>query len=308
MSKKLTFFILSNSGAPVKQATLSRKNLFFLGTVAVLFVGLLGFSAVDYMVLKFTGNNPQALQQKIQDFQSEVEAQRTQIQKYAGEINALKTKLIELNDFEKKIRIIANIEKKDIQNSLFGIGGSTPEDLDTSILTTEKHNSLLREMNEQVEELDEALEKQEEGFADLYQFIEEQKNILASTPAIRPTNGWVSSQFGYRTSPFTGRRTFHKGLDIANRKNTPIVAPADGVVTFAAPKGNMGTMLTIDHGHGIVTRYGHLNKIMIKAGDSVKRGDTIGLMGNSGRSTGPHLHYEVRLNGIPVNPVKYILD
>ncbi|GAB6097838.1 M23 family metallopeptidase [Desulfatiferula olefinivorans] len=308
MSKKLTFFILSNSGAPIKQATLSRKNLVFLGFFAALSVGLLGYSAVDYMVLKFTGKNPQALQQKIQDFQSEIESQRTQIQKYAGEINALKSKLIELNDFEKKIRIIANIEKKDIQNSLFGIGGSIPEDLDTGILTTEKHNSLLRDMNEQVDELDQALEVQEEGFADLYQFIEEQKNILASTPAIRPTTGWVSSQFGYRTSPFTGRRTFHKGLDIANRKNTPIVSPADGLITFAGPKGNMGTMVVIDHGHGIVTRYGHLAKTLKKVGDAVKRGDTIGLMGNSGRSTGPHLHYEVRLNGIPVNPVKYILD
>lgn len=308
MGKKFTFFILSNSGEPVKQATLSRKNLMFLGVFGFFLALMVCYSAYDYIVLKFTNKNPFALQERVKDYQSEIKAQRLQIQKYASEINSLKSKLINLNDFERKLRIIANIEKQDTQNSLFGIGGSIPEDLDTSIPTSEKYNSLLREMNDQVDEIDAALGKQEEGFADLFEFIEEQKNILASTPAIRPTNGWLSSAFGYRTSPFTGRRTFHKGLDIANRKNTPIIAPADGVVAFSGAKGNMGLMVTIDHGHGIVTRFGHLAKTMKKVGEAVKRGDTIGLMGNSGRSTGPHLHYEVRLNGVPVNPVKYILD
>lgn len=308
MGKKFTFFILSNSGEPVKQATLSRKNLAVIGMFALSLTLLLGYSAYDYMTLKFTGKNPHLLEQRVQDFQSEIKSQRIQIQKYAGEINLLKAKLISLNDFEKKLRIIANIEKPDIQNNLFGIGGAIPEDLDTSILPSEKHNSLLREMNDQVDEIDVALGKQEEGFADLYEFIEEQKNILASTPAIRPTMGWLSSKFGYRTSPFTGRRTFHKGLDIANRKNTPIIAPADGVVAFVGKKGNMGLMIDIDHGHGLATRYGHLNKVKIKRGQAIKRGDVIALMGNTGRSTGPHLHYEVRLNGVPVNPTKYILD
>lgn len=308
MGKKFTFFILSNSGEPVKQATLSKKNLMALGVLAFFCCLILGYSFFDYISLKFTNKNPYMLQQRIVDSQNEIEAQRAQIQKYANEINGLKSKLIDLNDFEKKLRIIANIEKTDIQNSLFGIGGAIPEDLDTSIMPSEKHNSLLRDMNDQVDELDSALDKQDEGFADLYEFIEDQKNMLASTPAIRPTSGWVSSEFGYRTSPFTGRRTFHKGLDIANRKNTPIIAPADGVVSFAGPKGNMGNMTVIDHGHGMVTRYGHLSKILKNVGDTVKRGDIIALMGNTGRSTGPHLHYEVRLNGIPVNPVKYILD
>lgn len=308
MGKKFTFFILSNSGEPVKQATLSRKNLMVFGVVAFIFTMLVGYSAFDYVVLKFTDQNPLVLQERVRDYESEIQAQRLQIQKYATEINSLKAKLIGLNDFEQKLRIIANIEKPDTQNSLFGIGGAIPEDLDTNIPTSEKYNSLLREMNDQVDEIDTALGKQEEGFADLYDFIEDQKNILASTPAIRPTNGWLSSGFGYRTSPFTGRRTFHKGLDIANRKNTPIIAPADGVVAYAGSKGNMGLMVTIDHGHGVVTRYGHLSKSMKKVGEAVKRGETIALMGNSGRSTGPHLHYEVRLNGVPVNPVKYILD
>jgi murein DD-endopeptidase MepM/ murein hydrolase activator NlpD len=97
-------------------------------------------------------------------------------------------------------------------------------------------------------------------------------------------------------------------LDIANRKGTPIIATADGTVTFAGPKGFLGKVVIIKHGYGMTTRYGHLQKVSVKRKQNVKRGDTIGYMGNSGRSTGPHVHYEVLLHGIPVNPKKYILN
>jgi murein DD-endopeptidase MepM/ murein hydrolase activator NlpD len=129
---------------------------------------------------------------------------------------------------------------------------------------------------------------------------------LSATPSILPTEGRITSRFGYRKSPFSGRSELHKGLDIANRKGTHIMATANGVVIFAGVRGLFGRIVTIDHGHGIITHYAHLNKILKKEGDHVKRGEIIATMGNSGRSTGPHVHYEVRLNGIPVNPVKYI--
>jgi murein DD-endopeptidase MepM/ murein hydrolase activator NlpD len=233
--------------------------------------------------------------------------QRRQIQEFATEISDLKTQLVELNNFEKKIRIIANIEKPE-QDGLFGIGGSIPEDLDASIPLTQKHNSLLRDMHEQVDQLRMASDNQNSGFQTLFRFLKDQQNLLASTPAIRPCQGWTTSRFGYRKSPFTGRREFHKGYDIANREGTPISCTADGVVTYRGPKGLLGNMVIVDHGHGLVTRYGHLSKILVKRGQTVKRGDKLALMGNTGRSTGPHLHYEVHLNGIPVNPEKYMLN
>jgi murein DD-endopeptidase MepM/ murein hydrolase activator NlpD len=121
-------------------------------------------------------------------------------------------------------------------------------------------------------------------------------------------DGWVTSNFGYRTSPFTGRREFHRGLDIATRSGTPILAPADGVVIFAGPKRLSGNMIIIDHGHGMTTNYGHIKQAHKKKGERVKRGDVIAEVGNTGRSTGPHLHYEVLLNGVSVNPEKYILN
>ena len=109
-------------------------------------------------------------------------------------------------------------------------------------------------------------------------------------------------------SPFTGQGNFHSGIDIANRVNTPVNSSADGVVSFVGHKGTLGLLVIIDHGHGMTTRYAHLSKSLMKTGESVSRGDEIALMGNSGRSTGPHLHYEVIMNGIPVNPVRYILN
>ena len=166
----------------------------------------------------------------------------------------------------------------------------------------------MREMHRQVDELNTVSQRQENRFGRLLDKLEGQRNLLASTPAIRPTVGWMTSRFGHRISPFTGRKEFHKGIDIAHRHGTAILATADGIVSFAGKKGAMGNVLVIDHGHGMITRYAHLSKPLKERGEKVKRGDIIAQMGSSGRSTGPHLHYEVHLNGVPVNPSQYILN
>ena len=308
MRKKITFFVLGSTRSSIKQVTVSKVFLRILSLFLVSCLIFIGFIIYDYNNFQQTKVDSNNLQKKISYQQEEIADQRKQIQKFASEINMLKSKLLVLNDFEKKIRIVANTEKTNEEKSLFGIGGSRPEDLDTKVQLTKKHNSLVREMHEQVKQLSLASKNQKEGFESLLKYLEDQRNLLACTPTIRPARGWISSRFGYRISPFTGRREFHKGLDIANRKGTPIIVPADGVVAFVGKKGLLGKMITIDHGHGMVTRYGHIRKAMKKQGEAVKRGDTIALMGNTGRSTGPHLHYEVRLNGVLVNPTKYILN
>ncbi len=308
MRKKITFFVLGSTRSSIKQVTVSKVFLRILSLFLVSCLIFIGFIIYDYNNFQQTKVDSNNLQKKISYQQEEIADQRKQIQKFASEINMLKSKLLVLNDFEKKIRIVANTEKTNEEKSLFGIGGSRPEDLDTKVQLTKKHNSLVREMHEQVKQLSLASKNQKEGFESLLKYLEDQRNLLACTPTIRPARGWISSRFGYRISPFTGRREFHKGLDIANRKGTPIIVPADGVVAFVGKKGLLGKMITIDHGHGMVTRYGHIRKAMKKQGEAVKRGDTIALMGNTGRSTGPHLHYEVRLNGVQVNPTKYILN
>ncbi len=298
MKKKITFFILGNTGSIIKKTTVSRGVI----TCLTIFIAvcLILFSVVIY------DNFNQ--QEKIVNQQKEIVNQRKQLKAFAADINSLKSKLVDLKDFEKKIRNVADIEEDADQENLFGVGGSIPEDFDTQIPITEEYNSLIREMHEQTQQFNLAAINQKKSFESLFNNLEDQRNLLAATPAIRPTDGWISSTFGYRTSPFTGLREFHNGLDIATQKGTPILATADGVVTFAGTKGLMGKLIVIDHGYGMVTRYAHIHKMLKKRGDAVKKGDTIALVGNTGRSTGSHLHYEVHLDGIPVNPAKYILN
>jgi len=308
--KELSFFILSNTGSPIKQITASgsivRYGFFFL-TVCVI---LLGYLTFDYITLKKASLNNRYLQSKVSVQQDEISNQHKQIQFFAGEITNFKSKLIDLYSFEKKIRAMANIKNKknEIQEGFFGIGGSSPADLNTKIALTEKHNTLVREMHEQVDEINLAAKVQVEGFKSILSFFEEQRSLLASTPAIRPANGSTTSTFGYRMSPFTGLREFHKGFDISAYEGTPIVATASGTVSQTEYNGSLGNTIVINHGHGMVTRYAHASKILKKSGSFVKRGEIIALIGNTGRSTGPHVHYEVHLNGIPVNPDNYILN
>ncbi len=305
--RKITFFILSYTGSTVKQITVSRRLLGGISACVTVLAVLFAFIGYDYYTIKRTFNK-QKLESKIANQQNEILAQRRQIKKFSNQINTLKSTLVELNNFEKKIRIIANIEKPAEDDSLFGVGGSPPEDLDAQAPSTGSQNGLMREMHSQTRQLTLASINQKNGLESLYNELVRQRNLLSSTPSIRPAEGWISSRFGYRESPFTGLREFHKGLDIANHKGTPIIATADGTVTFAGSKGFLGKLVVINHGHGMITRYGHLQKILVKRKQNVNRGDTIGYMGNSGRGTGPHVHYEVFLHGVPVNPAKYILN
>jgi murein DD-endopeptidase MepM/ murein hydrolase activator NlpD len=138
--------------------------------------------------------------------------------------------------------------------------------------------------------------------------LQDKHERMASSPAVWPTEGWLTSRFGTRISPFTGKRQFHSGIDVAGARGTAVIATASGKVVFAGNKGPLGQTLIVDHGHGIRTHYGHNDEILVKRGARVERGDAIGRMGNSGRSTGPHLHYTVEVHGKAVNPLDYIFD
>ena len=127
-----------------------------------------------------------------------------------------------------------------------------------------------------------------------------------AAPNLWPVQGQVTGSFGERIDPFNGEGAFHSGVDIGTSYGTPIIAPADGIVTLTDMLGGYGKAIMIEHGNGISTRYGHLSGFAVTAGQRVHRGDVIGYVGESGRSTGPHLHYEVRINDVPVNPYKYL--
>jgi murein DD-endopeptidase MepM/ murein hydrolase activator NlpD len=138
--------------------------------------------------------------------------------------------------------------------------------------------------------------------------LAQQGRVLASTPTIAPVLGLITDGFGRRKDPFTGRLAFHRGLDVSARRGTPIKAPADAIVVFTGRNGGLGKTVRLSHDFGFTTVYGHLDKITVEPGDVVHRGQQIGTLGNSGRSTGPHLHYEVHEDGVAKNPLYYILD
>jgi murein DD-endopeptidase MepM/ murein hydrolase activator NlpD len=138
--------------------------------------------------------------------------------------------------------------------------------------------------------------------------VDKRNQLAAATPSIWPTHGWLSSSTGNRADPFTGEKDFHPGLDISADKGDPVFSTADGKVESAAMAGNYGNLIVVDHGYGIETRYGHLSAFKVKAGQTVKRGDLLGLVGSTGRATGSHLHYEVRANGRILNPLQLLLN
>ena len=138
--------------------------------------------------------------------------------------------------------------------------------------------------------------------------VDKRNQLAAATPSIWPTHGWLSSSMGNRADPLTGEKDFHPGLDISADKGDPVYSTADGKISHAASAGNYGNLVIVEHGYGLETRYGHLSSFKVKVGQQVKRGDLVGLVGSTGRTTGPHLHYEVRANGRILNPLQLLLN
>jgi len=136
--------------------------------------------------------------------------------------------------------------------------------------------------------------------------VERQQLLASATPSIWPTTGWLTSDFGGRVDPFTGGRDYHAGLDISADSGKPVRATADGTVSEAGRSGNYGNMVMLRHRFGLSTRYGHLSRLNVSPGQTVRRGDIIGFVGSTGRSTSPHLHYEVLLNGQAINPLRFL--
>lgn len=160
----------------------------------------------------------------------------------------------------------------------------------------------------QFKELKDVVKNLEVQIHQLDQYLLDRDSFLKSTPTLLPSNGWITSYYGPRKSPISGRLKMHEGLDVGAKTGTPIIAPADGIVTFSGKKPGFGYIVELDHGYGLETIYAHANSLKVKKGQRVKRGAMLATVGNTGYSTGPHLHYEVRVNGTTVDPLYFILD
>jgi len=299
--KKINIVIMPEGARRVRQLKVP-KLLFFIVFPVLIGAGvILAWIIRDYRSVKT--DIP-----RLAYLQKENSQQREQITSLTEKIHVIQKKLMELNDFDRKLRTMVNLEPTRESPHFVGMGGSDPSTSSSRAAAEKLNRKLVRNMHRSLDEIENEISVQVRERADLLSYLNKQKMLLASTPSVWPTKGWISSDFGYRLSPFTNEKEFHKGLDICNRKGAPIISPADGVVSSIENDPGYGRILTINHGYGVVTKYAHLDKVSVKRGQAVKRGQEIASVGSSGRTTGPHLHYEVHLNGVPVNPLRYILN
>ncbi|MCU0243129.1 MAG: M23 family metallopeptidase [Vicinamibacteria bacterium] len=229
---------------------------------------------------------------------AENQALLTKTKEYELGASALRSKVTHLEGIVTKLGVMAGLVQVLPDAKLGGVGGVSNAE---AISPTANFAQSLREMDRNINDLSAQSAK-------LQDFYKDQKVLLSSTPSIWPVRGYLSAGFGNRIDPFTGQRDFHPGIDISTPLGTKVQAPADGVVVFVGPKGGYGNAIVIDHGYGMNTRFAHLDNFNVKLGQRVKRGDVIGFVGNTGRSTAPHLHYEVWVNNQTQNPIYYILD
>ncbi|MBN2808169.1 MAG: peptidoglycan DD-metalloendopeptidase family protein [Deltaproteobacteria bacterium] len=232
-----------------------------------------------------------------------------QISFFAQRMTDLADQFTNLKESNARVKVLANLAIVPGRIETGGIGGPDPlaAELTVSSIDSERKQQLAR-MHRDLQQLELGVAREESELGHLSTYLKERQTLLNFTPSVWPVRGWISSAFGYRVSPFTGRRELHRGIDIVNRAGTPVVVSADGQVVFAGYKTGYGKMVIVDHGLGKVTKYGHLSKIDVQNGDLLVRGQELGLLGNTGRSTGPHLHYEVVENGKVVDPVDYLID
>lgn len=299
--KKITIMFLSGGARKVRQIKVPRCFFTLLLLAGLCGGGFLTWMVRDYLDIK---NEVPEVSRLIKENRQ----QRVQLLALSQKIDQISEKMQDLRAFDHKLRVMVNMEGGDEDGQFLGIGGSNAFVFDPDQAEEKSHRQLVRLMHQSLESLDDEVAICTREKEELFKYLENQKAMLRCTPSIWPTKGWVSSEFGTRVSPFTNQKEFHQGLDISTRKGTPIMAPADGVISEVGSNYGYGKIVSLKHGYGFKTRYAHLDKILVKNGEYVKRGQTIALVGSTGRTTGPHLHYEVHLNGVPVNPLRYILN
>ena len=217
-------------------------------------------------------------------------------------------KLTVLVDQDEALRIYADLPSVDADVRALGTGGVVNEYAEdyTDLMPYTDLN--LNSLESNLSSLGREITLQLNSYEQIYSKLSQDVERLRKTPSIPPVNrGYLTSSFGSRPDPWTGKRRMHHGQDFGVLTGTPVYAPADGVVKSRNGKTGYGKTIILNHGYGIKTIYAHLSRYMVKPGDKVKRGDLIAYSGNTGRSTGPHLHYEVRVNNVPVNPRHYFL-
>jgi murein DD-endopeptidase MepM/ murein hydrolase activator NlpD len=292
--KFYTIMIVPHATAKFRRLRVSR-NLLLTGAAFVSALLLAGLTVPHFIIRTLTLSHGLA---KMTQENAEL---RKSNERFDASLNDLRNRLQEIEGKAAKFALMVGVE--DLPTQTMGAGGGTLPDLKG--IDPRQAEPLI---DSQIQTLKERSGILQDSFRVLDTAFQKQALLLSSTPSIYPVRGLLGNGFGWRRDPFTGMRDFHQGLDIVAPQGTRVVAPADGIVTRVGPAGGFGLSLFISHGFGVVTRYGHLSSTTVKVGQRVRRGDPIAMTGSTGRSTGPHLHYEVLVHQKAVDPLVYILE
>jgi murein DD-endopeptidase MepM/ murein hydrolase activator NlpD len=310
-NKTYTILIVPERSSQVRRLVLPQSLLIkvALGTSLVLAVG--GFMTVHYFYMVDQASQNRTLK-------NENVMLKAQVRRVQEEIARIDGTLQRIDQFAAKVRSITQLNdpERNLAMGPLSTDGNKPAevlyapgeriDYEDELLDSKL---AMRIIDSKLDAIESESLKQASNMRELHEYFGEDSLLLSTTPSLRPTRSkLLTSTFGVRTDPYTNHRVMHKGVDIAADHGADVVTPADGLVIFVGNRGGYGKTVVIDHGYGVQTHYAHLSSFRVEIGQKVLRGQVLGAVGNTGRSTGTHLHYEVRFNGIPQNPEKYILD
>ena len=283
-----TIIFVPHARAKFRKLKVSHRLLFSVVSLITSSLCLSTFFSVQYFTSLSQTHELTKLRRENRELQ-------TANEQFSKSVESLRTQLHTVEDRTRKLAIIAGITTLD-ETSQGGVGGVRNDDLNNT-----PYRDDLDKMSFRSHSLEKDLSVLEQKFV-------AQSLLLSCTPSIAPVRGILTDGFGGRSDPFTGEPGTHNAIDISSAVGQAVRAPADGIVVKSEWANGYGNVIYLSHGYGYSTRYGHLSAYAVRPGQRVKRGDILGYVGSTGRSTGPHLHYEVRLNNNPVNPLEYILN
>ncbi len=298
MDRYYTFLYVRRGNAGVKSIRVHRVLALSLVAVLVVFITTSMALAFRYAGLKVDSNILAGLRKENEELAS-------RLMLFESEVVDLKKRMNVNFELQNRARLLANLDPIPGDVWQVGVGGPEPWLLDREIKATDL---VFSGFENDIDRIVRQSRLQKESYREIIEILDKESDIRKCTPSVRPLKGgFLSSRFGRRMDPFTGRIAFHKGVDFFARSGTPVMSTAGGMITMAKKNGSMGLTIEVNHGNGFKTKYAHLSKILIKRGQRINRGEIIGLVGNTGRSTGPHLHYEVLFRKTHRDPLHYII-
>ncbi len=298
-SQAVRFVMMSDSDGDVRQWSLTRNAVATISVLVIVLCSSLLFFSADFLT-------DVLYKSRLEDYRIKNQSLTTSVTKLENRLDKMSDEILDIEEKDKALRTYANLPEVDIDVRKLGVGGRAvggSSSLDELLPNLE---SKLSKLEIDLDELARKIRFERKSFATIFDAVRENSEKISSIPSIRPVEfGYLNTGYGYRTDPFTNERVFHHGLDVSANRGIPVFASADGKIVLASYNGSYGKTVKINHGYGYQSLYAHMNKIYVKSGQKVLRGDTIGEVGSTGRATGPHLHYEVHHYGTPQDPQNY---